>query len=434
VSGGALTIASGLINNGTTTLSGGETSLTTIDGSGTFAVNSGNSITATYVRQGTLSIDGTSTVTIADSPAPGTITATSILTDLNNSGTLDLKNNDLIISDSTQFSTVQAAITNAYNNGDWNQAGITSSSAKANPNSYGLGYGTAGAVGTTSFDGQPVASGSVLIKYTLLGDALLTGTVGLGDFNAVVANLNTGTLWTQGAFHPGSTTGLADYNAVVANFNQTASGTMAGLAIKSAIHTEAIATPGAASDLTLEVNTTSGDVYALASAATALTGYDIYDKSSNFLDSGDPNTDLNERLLSQPSSATTGNQTQFRNATNYKLWVTILDNTSTLAEGQNNGKLKQGTASTYDTINIPSGGTIDFGDIYSTAANVKDLTFSFSEADSTNGGNPVTGSTYNGVVTYVGVPEPTTLGIVGLSGIMMLRRRRKISAGDVTKA
>jgi hypothetical protein len=91
------------------------------------------------------------------------------------------------------------------------------------------------------------------------------------------------------------------------------------------------------------------------------------------------------------------------------LWVTILDNTSTLAEGQNNGKLKQGTASTYDTINIPSGGTIDFGDIYSTAANVKDLTFSFSEADPTNGGNPVTGSTYNGVVTYVGVPEPTTL-------------------------
>jgi hypothetical protein len=82
--------------------------------------------------------------------------------------------------------------------------------------------------------------------------------------------------------------------------------------------------------LSLEVNTTSGDVYALASAATALTGYDIYDKSASFLDSGDPNTDLNERLLSQPSSATTGNQTQFRNATNYKLWVTILDNTSTL--------------------------------------------------------------------------------------------------------
>jgi len=40
----------------------------------------------------------------------------------------------------------------------------------------------------------------------------------------------------------------------------------------------------------------------------------------------------------------------------------------------------------------------------------------------------VTGSTYNGVVTYVGVPEPTALGFVGLGGAMMMRRRRKVSA------
>jgi len=209
------------------------------------------------------------------------------------------------------------------------------------------------------------------------------------------------------------------FNAVVA-----AVGAAAGLGIGHAAIAQA-ATPAAASDLTLDVNILTGDVYTTAAAATALTGYDIYDKSSNFLDSGDPNTDLNERLLSQPSSATTGNQTQFRNATNYKLWVTILDNTSTLAEGQNNGKLKQGTASTYDTINIPSAGTIDFGDIYNTSANIKDLTFSFSEADATNGGNPVTGSTYNGTVTYVGVPEPTSLGLLALGGVMGLRRNRR---------
>ena len=109
--------------------------------------------------------------------------------------------------------------------------------------------------------------------------------------------------------------------------------------------------------------------------------------------------------------------------------MTILDNGSTLAEGQNNGKLKQGTASTYDTINIPSGGTIDFGDIYNASTNIKDLTFSFSEADSTNGGNPVTGSTYNGSVeeSYPEAPEPGSLSVLGLGGVMMLRRRRKVS-------
>jgi hypothetical protein len=104
-----------------------------------------------------------------------------------------------------------------------------------------------------------------------------------------------------------------------------------------------------------------------------------------------------------------------------------LDNGSTLAEGQNNGKLKQGTASTYDTINVPANGTIDFGDIYNTVARNNDITFAFSEADPTNAGNPVTGSTYNGEVDYIGntvMPEPGMLGLLGMGGIMMMRRRR----------
>jgi len=40
----------------------------------------------------------------------------------------------------------------------------------------------------------------------------------------------------------------------------------------------------------------------------------------------------------------------------------------------------------------------------------------------------VTGSTYNGEVDYVGntvMPEPGTLGLLGMGGIMMMRRRRK---------
>jgi fibronectin-binding autotransporter adhesin len=199
-------------------------------------------------------------------------------------------------------------------------------------------------------------------------------------------------------------------NSVLASFNRTTAGNLLRSRspnfISPARATSAI--PDLASDLTLEVNVADGDVYLQAAAATALTGYDIFDKSSNLLDSGDPNTDLNERLFSQPSTATLGNQTAYRNATNYKLWHAILDNGSTLAEGQNNGKLQQGTASTYDTINIPAGGTIDFGDIFNLTLNKQDLTFSFSEADPTNGGNPVTGSTYFGVVNYGALQPPVS--------------------------
>jgi hypothetical protein len=262
----------------------------------------------------------------------------------------------------------------------------------------------------------------------------------------VLANLNTGTLWTQGAFHPGSVTGLGDYNAVLANFNATAGGGLAeghaGVVYRALrgispsvgkpapLLTPAVnsASPGLASDLTLEVNTNTGDVYILANNATALTGYDIFDKSNNLLTSGDPNTDMNELLLAQPTTSARGNTTTFRNATNYKLWTTILDNGSTLAEGQNNGKLKQGTASTYDTINVPANGTIDFGDIYNKSVNKQDLTFSFSEADPTNGGNPVTGTTYNGGLDYYAgyIPEPGMLGLMGPAGIAMMRRRRRL--------
>jgi len=389
-------------------------------GSATAIINVGS-----FIFQQTASPSGQSGGAAQITIIGGTVTPTHSNTGtFTLSGTLDLVKNPIYIDYGTEpdpMATVKSLIVSAYNSGAWTGAGITSSYVEAHSSSYAIGYADVTDPGNPA--GLPAKT--LEAKPTLLGDALLTGTVGLGDYNAVIANLNTGTLWTQAAFHYGQATGLGDYNDVLANFNQT---DFSAVIVSPSVRTESVTfTPNAATDLKLEVNTITGDVYALATATTALTGYDIFDKSGNLLDSGDPNTDLNERLLSQPSSTTLGNQTTFRNATNYKLWATILDNTSTLAEGSNNGKLKQGTASTYDTINIPANGTIDFGDIYSTVAHNNDITFAFSEADPTNAGNPVTGSTYNGEVDYVGntvMPEPGVLGLLGLGGIMMMRRRR----------
>jgi PEP-CTERM motif len=275
----------------------------------------------------------------------------------------------------------------------------------------------------------------------------------------VLANYNSGTLWTQGAFHPGSTTGLADYNALLANYNVTASG---GITTGGATHglsaarsmARATASPslaavpaasassglsanpaGAAGDLHLEVNTVTGDVSVLAEGTTvAFTGYNIFDTSGN-LNAGAPGSGTAELLLSIASTAGGHNTTTYRSTSaggqtnNYKRWSAIKDTTKTVSEGQNNGFFVAGSPTTYDTINIPSGGSIDFGNIYTAAAN-QDLTFAFSEANA-NTGDPTTGSTFNGVIDYVGgssVPEPGTLGILGLGGIMMMRRRRRVSA------
>jgi hypothetical protein len=88
------------------------------------------------------------------------------------------------------------------------------------------------------------------------------------------------------------------------------------------------------------------------------------------------------------------------------------------------------TSNTWDDISLPSGGSIDFGNVYDKVGNAQKLSFSFSEGDPTNNNNPVTGNyTFNGTVDYLGsgspTPEPGTLGIVGLAGVMMMRRRRK---------
>jgi len=137
-----------IVNDGSLMLSVAST-VAGVDGTGMVQVIDGSHLTtASHIRQGVLNIGSGSTVSVADSTSgPGNTAQTSILTDLDNSGTLDLANNDLIITDSTQYSTVKGAIVAAADGGAWDKPGITSSSARANPGSYGLGYTTAATAG-----------------------------------------------------------------------------------------------------------------------------------------------------------------------------------------------------------------------------------------------------------------------------------------------
>jgi autotransporter-associated beta strand protein len=444
----------GLVNNaGTININGGSSNVigqgngvgggtaTTggVIGAGTFSVNGTANLTASVIRQAQLNIASGSTVTIADSSAPGNNASVSVLTDLNNSGTLDLKNNDMIINDSAQNSTIVSEIASGYNSGSWNGSGITSSSAKAQPsNTYGLGYATGAELGTTTFEGQAITSGSTVVKYTLLGDTTLKGSVGIGDYNTVVHNFLTAQDWSGGNFHYGvgsPDVGIGDYNAVVHNFLLPASGNLASsdLAKPSlALATQSSGGSGstltaawaslspalASSGLSLEVNTATGDVYAYAAAAVAFTGYGISDPSGNLVDGGQ-----NEILFSMQSKY--GGQPNtpagYRSSTNYKYWSLVANKPTALGEGENNAYYVAGNSSTYDTVNIPAGGTIDFGQIY---GGNPDLTFQYSVADA-NTGDPTTGNSYYNVeVDYIGTPEPASLGILGLGGVMMMRRRR----------
>jgi hypothetical protein len=143
---------------------------------------------------------------------------------IDSTSSLDLKDNDLIDlygSGSTPYSAVKASIDQAADGGAWDKlGGLTSSVAATNSSTYGLGYAEASAVSDTSFDGVTVGSDAVLVKYTYLGDTQLRGTVGLGDYQAVLTNYGspTATDWIDGNFHYGGVVGLSDYQEVLTNY------------------------------------------------------------------------------------------------------------------------------------------------------------------------------------------------------------------------
>jgi hypothetical protein len=153
-------------------------------------------------------------------------------------GSFDITNNHLLINysaGSDPISAIAGYLRSGFNNGNWNGPGIISSTilaANANPNApqYGIGFSD----GADEINGHPIvsglASGEVEIKYTLLGDANLDGTVNGSDFSILAGNFGQGfTNWDQGNFLFTSAINGADFSALAHNFGQGDSGADAGV-------------------------------------------------------------------------------------------------------------------------------------------------------------------------------------------------------------
>ena len=161
--------------------------------------NSTHANTLTVASGGTATIGGTGTVLEVDNLADG--------------GTLDVGTNELLINYGNTYTagtdpiaTVRSLIASGYNNGHWNGTGIISAAA-ATENAipgvpkYGIGYSD----GTDQINGHSIvsglSSGQIELKYTLLGDANLDGTVNGSDFSILAANFGQGySNWDQGNF------------------------------------------------------------------------------------------------------------------------------------------------------------------------------------------------------------------------------------------
>jgi fibronectin-binding autotransporter adhesin len=471
--------------NGNGTGAGGAATTGGINGTGVLSVNGTANLYASHITQSVLNIGSASTVTIADSAAPGNSSSVSILNDLNDSGTLDIKNNSMIVNDGAQFAQLQSVIATAYDGGKWDGRGLTSSSAAAQYSSatgtsaYGLAYETGaeiaaaraaafGSTGSMSVDGQAVSSSAIAVKYTLVGDTTLTGQVGLSDLLTVQSNLDgSNTDWSQGNFHYGTGsngTSLGDLLATQANLDGNATGnvTQAKAVRTSALSSNAtrslslspnvsypIAGP---TDLQLVVNTSTGNVSMVnkASTPTAFTAYNIkvLDGSSNVLLIGNPSDAIaNEGGTGNPpntgelvlADTHVGGENYNSSAAAYgsspSLWALEVDGENTsgngfgLAEAGASNITSPAARNPANTVTIPVGGSISLGNIFSTLAGISQTDLSFSWAPENSAGGDTT-TTYTETADYISsTPEPGSVALlaVGSFGLLAKRRRRGAS-------
>jgi subtilase family serine protease len=212
--------------NGITT--GGPSSADTLNvNAGTFAFAAPTAGDATQLLSlGTLSVATGATVTVATATATTDrwVFATSAVT-LAGTGKLDLGGNDMIVHNGS--ATALAGLLKAgYAAGTWTGAGgIDSAAAAANTAKLtALGYTLNDVNGTalyTTFDGQPVTTTDVLVKYTDYGDANLDGVVNAADYTRVDVGFVLGlTGWVNGDFNYDGTVDGSDYTLMDNAFNQ----------------------------------------------------------------------------------------------------------------------------------------------------------------------------------------------------------------------
>jgi autotransporter-associated beta strand protein len=139
-------------------------------------------------------------------------------------GTLDINNDHLVInygpSGTDPIASIQSLLVTGRNGGSWDGAGgITSSAIASNPG-YSIGYADSADTGNPA----GLASGTIEIAFTLIGDADLNHTVNGIDFGILAANFNKSvTAWDQGDFDYNGIVNGIDFTALAANFNKAAS-------------------------------------------------------------------------------------------------------------------------------------------------------------------------------------------------------------------
>jgi hypothetical protein len=236
---GGTALFSQIVGNGAVVLSAGSTTIGYGGGpgatfGGTVVNNSNLSVQAGSIAAptvlgpitggGLLSI-GTATTAAYLKLNTGSHTSTVGTVVVNAGSTLDIGNNTLKIvygsPAADPVTTITSELATAFNGGLWTGTstltGVITSSAAQTTGGPSLAIG----INDGNTDIGAAAPNTIVLKYTLLGDANLDGLVNFNDLVTVVQNFNkAGTDWATGNFLFGPSTNFNDLVAVVQNFNK----------------------------------------------------------------------------------------------------------------------------------------------------------------------------------------------------------------------
>lgn len=143
--------------------------------------------------------------------------------------TFDIADSMLVIAYvklNSPIDTLVDQIKTGYAGGAWTGTGIVSSCSTAplDPTGRtGVGYAEATDLGLAGglFGGVVVDADSILVRFTLLGDSNLDGSITLNDFTRLAAGFGFASSWSSGDFNYDGFTNLADFTTLAANFGQT---------------------------------------------------------------------------------------------------------------------------------------------------------------------------------------------------------------------
>jgi hypothetical protein len=208
----------------------------TLAGSSTLTINGASPMTGIEVRSGNhtvgapVSFTSTATISLAASSSlrlSGMVKGPITSLQLGANATLDLTSNNLVIdytpADGSPIGSLTTALGTGRNGGLWNGTGIVSSTAASDSSHRSaIGCAEASALGIGSFLGQSVDPTTVLLRYTLDGDANLDGTVNALDFNRLTSNFGASNRgWADGNFDYAGAVNTSDFNLLAANFGSS---------------------------------------------------------------------------------------------------------------------------------------------------------------------------------------------------------------------